>query len=170
MAIGNKNNKTHTIGFRMVRYLFWMQKKWLKIWKPVFLIKFCLSRKTALVLQPRQPMWEGVPKLNPPPFFGREWADIHNRRNPGQKNGVVVFPTLSPGPHKRQKLRPQEIKRVLFFPPQYYVVIKLLTSIWKWDRWSLPATSSLCFPTKMGSHYGFLRMRTNWCSHIAERP
>lgn len=26
----------------------------------------------------------------------REWAHTHSRRNPGQKKGVVVFPTSTP--------------------------------------------------------------------------
>lgn len=40
--------------------------------------KFSLSRKKALVFQLRQPTWEGVQELYPPPFSEREWARTHN--------------------------------------------------------------------------------------------
>lgn len=68
---------------------------------------------------PTSLLWEGVGSHTQQK---KPWAEKRS-------GGISQQHPLSPGPHKRQKLKPQEIKRVLFFPPQYYVMIKLLTSI-----------------------------------------
>lgn len=66
---------------------------------------------------PTSLLWEGVGShtQQKKPWAEKQSGDISHQH------------PLSPGPHKRQKLKPQEIKRVLFFPPQYYFTIKLFT-------------------------------------------
>lgn len=130
MAIGNKNNKTHTIDFRMAKYLFWMQKKMIKNMKACLLDKVLFKQEESLSVTaevahvgrstrvtPTSLLWEGVGSHTQQK---KPWAEK-------QSGGISHQHPLSPGPHKWQKLKPQEIKRVLFFPPQYYFTIKLFT-------------------------------------------
>lgn len=153
MAIENKINKTHTIDLRMAKYLFWMQKKWLKIWKPVFLIKLCLSRKKALVLQPRRFMWEGGSGLT------------HTAEETlGRKKEWWYFPPapLKPRTTQMAKAKTPRNQEGFIFPSSVLCYDKV-TSIWQ-------QVSGLYPPLHLSAsrqrwEATTASMNEDWCSH-----